>query len=470
LRLRLTTGLLIFILTLTVYVFGLNGVWAIDHASSFLELDYSIWVNHSFILGSAPHYKPQSVDDFEYDGHFFSALAPGTAILALPLVGLGFILDGHFTLFGHAMLLSEFFVAITNAAAASVVYLISRFLFSKKISAFLGFAYAFSTISWPFATYFFQSDVSSLFCVVAVYFTFKATREMNGRLTNSLFAGLAVAVGMLVDYIDAVFIPIILLYIILVFKKNRGFLKPAVAFLCTALLGLVWIGLYNYFAFGSPFTGSEQLYLHASSVFAEFSYPLWEGVYLNLFTPYRGLFVYCLLLVLGLFGFYDMLRDSPYRKEALLLLACFLGIFIPYSMWYDPTGGEGFGPRFLVGAIPFLLVPAGMVLQNADKKMWALSLVLYAEGVVTNGIAGLTQAVTPSYSDSTWPFLTWTLPRFLDGETDVWWLKYDGGHWVIPCAIIIAAALVAPLLSGYILDRRSSDESAEGTPKATSAQ
>jgi hypothetical protein len=461
----LTAGLLIFLSTLAVYFFSLNGVWAIDHATSFLELDYAMWTNHSFILGSAANFKPGSVDDFKYGGNYYSALAPGTPILALPLVGIGFLLDGHFTLFGYAALFSEFFVALANSAAASLVYVVGRFFFDKKVSAFLAFTYAFSTISWPFATYFFQSDVSALFCLLAVYFAIRVIRYEHGRLRDSALAGTAVAVAMVVDYIDAVFLPIILLYVVLVLREKKvPLVKPALGFLSTAVLGIVSIGLYDFVNFGSPFHGGEQLYLHASSVFAEFSYPLYLGAYLNLFSPYRGLFIYSTFLVLGVFGFYDMVRDSLYKREALLLLACFLGIFIPYSMWYDPTGGEGFGPRFLVAAIPFLLLPAGIVIQRGDRKMWVLAFVLYAVGVVMNGIAGLTEAVTPMFGYATSPFLTWTLPLFLRGGIDTWWLRYVGGDWEVPSVILVAAATIIPIVSSYILKRKDWGEPANPLP------
>ena len=166
---------------------------------------------------------------------------------------------------------------------------------------------------------------------------------------------------MVVDYIDAVFLPIILLYLLWVLReKKEAPQKPCggVPFDCGPRDRVDWV--VQLCELREPVTRTEQLYLHASSVFTEFSYPLYLGAYLNLFSPYRGLFVYSIFLVLGVFGFYDMVRDSTLQEGGLLLLACFLGIFIPYSMWYDPTGGEGFGPRFLVAAIPFLLLPAGI--------------------------------------------------------------------------------------------------------------
>ncbi|MDA4136919.1 MAG: glycosyltransferase family 39 protein [Thaumarchaeota archaeon] len=455
-RPKLTAGLLIFFSALVVYTLSLNGVYAIDHATSFMELDYAIWTNHSFVLGSVANFKPGSVDDFKYDGNYYSALAPGTSILSLPFFGAGLMLDGHFTLFGYAGLFSEFFVALVNSAAASLVYLVGRFFFQKNVSALLAFVYAFSTISWPFATYFFQSDVSAALCLLAVYFAIRVARREHSQLRDSALAGTAVAVAMVVDYIDAVFLPIILVYLLWVLKaKKESPAKPAVGFLATALVGIVSIGLYNYVNFGTAFRGTEQLYLHASSVFTEFSYPLYLGAYLNLFSPYRGLFIYSPFLLLGVFGFYDMVRDSLYKKEALLLLACFLGIFIPYSMWYDPTGGEGFGPRFLVAAIPFLLLPAGITIQKGDSRLRLVAFALYAAGVFVNGIAGLTEAVTPMFNYATSPFLSWTLPLFLRSGPDTWWLRYVGGGWEVPSVIIVAAAMSLPIVSDHFLARRS---------------
>lgn len=451
----LTTGVLIFATTLVIYFFCLNGVWAVDHATSFLQLDYAIWTHHSFVLGSGSSFKPDSVDDFEYKGNYYSALAPGTAILALPMVAIGFILDGHFTVFGYATLFSEFFVAMMNSFAAVLVYLTARLFFAKRTSALLGFAYAFSTISWPFATYFFQSDVSATFCLLAAYLGLRSVRGKDGHMLYAVLAGLSVATAMLVDYIDAVFLMILPVYITLELRRRKEpFVKPVVGFLLTACLGLLLVGAYNYVNFGSPFSGTEQLYLHASSVFDEFSYPLYLGAYLNLFSPFRGLLVYSVFLVLGVFGFYEMVRDSAYRLEALLFLACFLGIFIPYSMWYDPTGGEGFGPRFLVAAIPFLVLPAGITIERGDRKLVVIAYALYAVGAVINGIAGLTSAVTPMLRYGMSGFLSWTLPLFLRGGGDTWWMRYVSGDWEVPSVVILTAALVIPVIADHMLLRK----------------
>ncbi len=445
---------MIFLLAFLFYLLTLNSVWATDHATSFLQLDWSIWTNHILVLGSGSGFQPNSVDDFLFKGNYYSALAPGTAILALPFAGVGFMLDGHFTVFGYALESSEVFVALVNALAAYLVYAVGRLFFSKKTSAFLAFVYAFSTISWPFATYFFQSDVTAMFDLLAVYFTIRVTRSTEGRLRDAILSGISVAAALTTDYVSAILIPILAGYFIFSLRGGgRPFARIAVGFLLASLFGILLLGLYNEAIFGTAFHTTEQVYLNSSTPFGEFSTPIYQGVFLNLFSPLRGLFVYSIFLILGVFGLAGMLEEKRHRPEAVLLLACFLGIFLPYSAWYDPVGGAAFGPRFLVSAIPFLLIPAGLVMEEGSRRTRIAAFHLYAAGVIINGIAGVTEAISPTTNWGLSPFLSFTLPNFLQGELDDWWLKFVGQYWPIPAVLLIAAAIALPLISNRLLSK-----------------
>ena len=59
LRTLATPGLAIFLSTLLVYSLCLNGVWSADHPTSLLEPSYSLWANHSVVLGKAGEFHPQ---------------------------------------------------------------------------------------------------------------------------------------------------------------------------------------------------------------------------------------------------------------------------------------------------------------------------------------------------------------------------------------------------------------------------
>lgn len=437
-------GSIIFLATLLALGVTLNGVWATDHTASFLDLDYAMWTNHTFALGRVGQFVPNSVDIFQYRGQYYSALAPGLALLAFPFVVLGFIIVGHFSEYGAVMLSSEFFVAILNALAALYLYKLCRMYFREATAGFIALAYAFSTISWPFATFFFQSDVSAALNVIAVYFVLRVTKGIGG-IATILLGGLSVAAAMMVDYVNFLLMPVLLVYIVVSLRENHDLLvKSITGFALCSFFGVLAIGLYNYEAFGQVLVSSEQLFLHSPSVLGNFSTPLYLGIVLNLFTPLRGIFLFSPILLIGVFGFRKMLGSPEVRKEGLLILAVFMVLFLPYCAWYGPTGGLSFGPRFIIASFPFLLLPVGYVIESGWRYQAPVIYVLYSAGVVINGLAALTSALAGNSGWLTSPFLDSTIPLFAQGTLDQWWRGFVGWLWPVAATTIIAAALLLP--------------------------
>ena len=275
----------------------------------------------------------------------------------------------------------------------------------------------------------------------------------NRNFVWPLLCGLAIAGGVTVDYTNGVLIPIIGLYLLFSLrKKNHGLLK----FLLGFLLGSVFVtfcmlAMYNYLSFGKVLVSSEQLYLHSSSILGNFSFPVDLGIILNLFTPMRGLFFFSPILILGCWGLWKMMRDPRTDRDSLLFLSVFLGIVGLYSAWYDPTGGLSYGPRLIISSIPFLLIPAGFVISKANGKYsYAFVYLLYATGVVVNGVAAFVGVLAPP-SDNwlTSPFLSYAVPRFASGNLDIWWKSYAGDLWILAAASILGFALLVPMLIGY---------------------
>jgi len=453
-----TPGLLIFTSTLLVFAFSLNGIWAADHPASLLQLSYALWAHHSVVLGKVGQFDPGTVDDFAYRGNYYSALAPGASVLALPFVGLGFTLDGGFNLFGNAMILSELFVALCDAIAAYLVFKLASMYFTERTSAFIAFAYAFSTIGWPFATYFFESDVSAMLDVLAVYLAIRMARSGSSGLADAVPCGAALGAALTVDYLNGVLVPIVSIFLLYTFRKRlAGFAKGFGGLLVASAVGVVLLALYNQVAFGNPFLTTEQAYQHTSSLLGSFSNPLLSGLYLDLFSPLRGVFVYCPILILGALGFDFILRRRETASEGLLLAACFLGFLLPYAMWYNAVGGEAFGQRFLIPVIPFLLLPSGFLIEAKRRGVAVIAYLLYGVGVIFNGIAGVTTAIPQAEAVSHFPFLTHDLPLFLRGQLDTWWWIQAGSDWWAPALLIIGTALVLPLIVSRVSRPGSAD-------------
>ncbi len=446
-RLHFGEGFFVFAIALVVFALCLNGIWATDHSTTFVQLDYSLWTNHTLVLGSASSFHPNSVDDFVYNGQFYSALAPGTPFLAVPFLGLGFTLAGGFTLYGPVLLLSELFVAIAGAVASYLTYKIARFFFRGSTSVFLGLTFAFSTIAWPFATYFFQSDVSAMFVLLAAYFALKVGRSQGANALPYSLCGLAVAAAFTVDYVNGVLLSILLGFFIVAKRHNRPTIGRAVAaFVPSALIGFALIGLYDYLAFGNPLVTSEQAYLGGSSTLGAFTNLVYLGVALNLFTPLRGLFFYSPIAVLGVMGYLDAFGARNLRTEFLLFFAIFLGVLLPYSAWYNPIGGLSFGPRFLVAAIPFMLLPAGLIIEQIGGRLIVGVYALFLIGAIMNGMASMVTAIPPELIPNASPFLDNILPNFLSGRLDTFWVGPSGQYWLPAATAVLAVACVTPII------------------------
>jgi hypothetical protein len=458
-------GISLFLTTFMTYFITLNVVWATDHTASLLHLDYAVWTNHSFALGRVGQYSASSVDDFIHNGDYYTALAPGASLFSLPFVIPGFILDGGFNPFGYANLLSELFVAFMNSIGVLLVYRVARFYFTEGISVFLAIAYGFSTISWPFATFFFQSDVSAAFALAGVFLVLKVTHGPT-RTWTALLAGLAIGAATITDYVSALLIFVLVSYLAVVFRTSlRSLLKMGGVFLLGAAQGVVAIALYNISSFGSPLITSEQLYLHSNSLLSNFSTPIYVGVILNLVTPLRGVLLFSPIVILGIFGFRIMLTDSSVRREGYFLLGCFLVLFLPYCAWYSPEGGLSFGPRFVIASLPFLLIPGGFVIRGSRRWSY-LGYGLFLIGAVENGLAAMTSALASGTQWLSSPFLESTLPLFQKGTLDQWWKPASGMLWPAVAGLIVMiplfvarAALFPPGGSGPGLPDQQSETS-----------
>ena len=454
---------LIFLSTFLIYCLTVNTLWTGDHANSILQLEYAMYSNHSFALGKVGDFKTISVDTFTFKGYWYSAIAPGTAFLAYPFASLGFALDGTFTPFGYASLFNEIFISFVNSLAAIFVYKLSRLFAREGTSFFIALAYAFSTISWPFATMLFQHDLSAFldaaaaYCILS-YFRFSNLRpEGRPSIVRLALGGLAMGLAFTVDYVNAAQIPIYLGYAAYCVRKDSLLRKsgPKIfsVMLGAAAISFVAIGIYNVDAFGNVLFFSEQSYLQGSGgILANFKTPIYYGLVDLLLSPYRGLLLYCPFVLVGVLGVLKVVRnrerkfDSLLRRDVVLLSLLALGTIIPYSMWYDVNGGESFGPRFLVAAIPFLLVPAGLYMETFVKQsLVSRAFALYAIGVVINAAGAMNNALGCNGNYYTYAPVVCSIPHLAEGELDGWWRSLPAVYWVPICLAIIAFALFLPI-------------------------
>ena len=456
-RRTLTEGLFVFAISFAAFELSINTVWATDHSTSLVQLAYAFWHYHSPALGAAAGVPPASVDDFHLLGQTYSAVAPGASFFALPFMGPAFALAGGYTAYGYPLVLSETFVSLTGALAACLVYKTSSLFFRRSTYVFLGLAFALSTNCWPLATFFFQSDVSAMFVLLAAYFAITAGRSADPGW-RALACGLAAGAAFTVDYVSAVMIPILAAYL---FAARRGSFRSALSNACMCLIGaipgLAAIGWYDYLIFGTPTVFTEQGYL-GGSVLGSFTTPLYAGLALDFVSLSRGLFAFAPLLVVGVLGLFDLFKGRGRRLEMLLLVSLFTGIVVPYSMWYGPSGGPGFGPRFLVQAIPLLLIPAGVIVEQAKGKKILLVYAVFAAGAVVNGLAAQVSAIAPPTPFDVSPFTAYTFPNLEAASFSTLWASFLGKSLPFALAFVAVLGVAVPLLWVDLARRREDGE------------
>jgi hypothetical protein len=104
------------------------------------------------------------------------------------------------------------------------------------------------------------------------------------------------------------------------------------------------------------------------------------GLYGLLFSPGKGIFVYCPLLVLSIGGWLAFSRR--YRPEAWLIAGfwvCYFLLFAPYKFW---TGGFNWGPRFLLPLVPLGYLTLGPLLEGRKPYLaWSMFALLFLLGL-----------------------------------------------------------------------------------------
>jgi len=158
--------------------------------------------------------------------------------------------------------------------------------------------------------------------------------------------------------------------------------KPAaVAGVMTgALPAVAMTAFYNMVRFGSPLTMQYQ----GLELSDSFPYPFWDGLYGLVISPGRGLVFYAPIVGVMAIGW-----KWSWQRSRLLTLVCAALLadrLVFFASWWAWHGGNGWGPRFLVPAMPALLPFVVEILRRVPAwrglRSWPR-----AVGVV--GVAGL---------------------------------------------------------------------------------
>ena len=299
------------------------------------------------------------------DGRTYSKYGPGLAFILVPYVIAGKIVTLVTNLPEETTMpfLISFYNIFFGAGSCAILFLFARRLaFSEKVSLAAALIFGLATMCWCYSGWDF-SEATQMFCLLAA-----AYYAAGGGRRDLLLASLAFSCLMLIKLASIVYLPFFLWYIFSSGEKRvaaYGRLARFLSFIAAAAALILWL---NYVRFGDMF---ETGYGHEANRF--FLEGLANIKYL-LFSVNKGIFIFNPVLLLSVFGFIPFFRSN--RREAVLFSSLILTNLCVTAMWHAWGGGWSWGPRLLVPALPFWLLPVAFFLNRRGAARIAIAILI----------------------------------------------------------------------------------------------
>lgn len=253
--------------------------------------------------------------------------------------------------------------ALTAATAVILWWFLLRLGSTAWGALATALAFGVSTIALPYATMFYGHAAAACLSLLSLFLFFRTPRSTIAALAAGWLAGLAVVV----EYPQAIF-PFVLLAVTAtaLFGPARGKrFGDWVAFLLGGLSLVPVLAAYHQQVTGSPFRVpytlevEEELFgYHKEGYGIPIHAPSAAVMQELLLGRRRGLLWYSPVVLGAVPGLVLLARRQV--SMALVCLGTFLGLFLINAGFPTWDGGWATGPRFLLPAIPFLLLPTGV--------------------------------------------------------------------------------------------------------------
>lgn len=373
----------------------------------------------------------------ELHEHYYCDKAPGVSLLGIPPYIVFHVFaskrpsERYLTWASYVSTLTA--VAIPSALGLVMLFMLLIALGLRRWHAVaLALGYGFATLSFPYSTLFYGHQTAAALLVAAFALLVRA-RHVEGARPYLGLVGVFLGFSVVSEYPAALGVIPITIYAAVYFRPWKRLIWFAVGgAACAALLAA-----YHWAAFGGPLTlpyeASTQKF-RTLGYFMGLGAPNYEAFSNTLWTSYRGLFFSSPWLLLAFPGAFFMLRRRRYRAEAIVSLAIFgLFVWMTASLLESWHGGWGLGARYLLPAIPFLVILiAGFVLParqdrarrpTTPRDRW-IKRGSYAAYIGLTGYSALLMlggtAVRPEVPQHIKkPFSQYLMPNFYEGNLSI---------------------------------------------------
>jgi hypothetical protein len=356
-------------------------------------------------------YHRESKDLSWYHDHYYSAKAPGLALLT---VGPYYVLDRSRVIDAIADVVgaSPRSVALWLLVIVGAVLPTGALLFLLRrvgddiepgYGAVTAVTAGLCTLLFPFATLFFDHALAAALGFAAFFAVRYAGRRLALLALGGLFAGLAITS----EYPLALVALAVGVYVL----ATGEWLRRGACYAAGVVVGTLPLIVYNWLAFGSPFhisyehailepgvSGHDVLGANDQGFFGV-DVPQ-RGVAMQLLFSRIGLITVTPVVLAGVAGLVLVWR-SGWRREAAL--AGFLsGAYVVYNSGYTVAFGGGVpGPRFLIPMLPFLALGFATAYRAWPWETIALA---FPSGLLMLGVTATdpVRAVTWNWVERVW--------------------------------------------------------------------
>ena len=353
----------IFFLALAVYVLTYTGAFkSNDERALFSGTDS--FIKRGVFTADQIYWDYTGVGILTSSGEMVPNYEPAPMVLAIP-----FYLWGR--ALGAAVQGTIFLGALAAAASVALLYLCLLELGYRRRTATLGaFVFAFATQIWPYSRTLFREPLTVLAYLVAFYALLRYRPPAPRRLIWPVLLGTAMGMAFSIKQISIALAPALLL-LVFVYEWQRGGswrerVAPALAAGIPLAVCLLLGQLYHITTLSGVTTWARNIVDSGTNPQLSTLEPfrLLRGFLGITISPYKGVFWYSPVLLLGLIGTWPFLRRHLWEG-----LACWLAIgahIVGYSRYLYWSGGVAWGSRYMLVIIPFL------VLLSAPVFAWLL--------------------------------------------------------------------------------------------------